>query len=301
MLDVDGRWPGILNRLGLSDKQLSGKHAPCPTCGGKDRFRFDDKEGRGTWFCSNCGAGDGWGLAKRLTGLDFDGARNEVAKLIDGSIRVTHKPALTDEQKRIKLRKLWHDSSIPAPGGQVLTYLKNRVGINQVCSHIREHPLLPYDKTTSYPAMIARVIRDGRCVTIHRTYILDGKKAPVEAPKKLMPGLGVIGGSIQLGDPAPTMGVAEGIETALAASVMFGMPVWAAISAAGVEGWQPPPQAKRVVVFADNDANGVGQCASYQLMRRLYGNGVDVEVMVPAMVGTDWADEWQASRQHSEP
>ena len=28
-------------------------------CGGADHFRFDDKEGRGTWFCNQCGAGDG--------------------------------------------------------------------------------------------------------------------------------------------------------------------------------------------------------------------------------------------------
>ncbi|WP_296818027.1 primase-helicase zinc-binding domain-containing protein [Thiobacillus sp.] len=44
-----GRWPGILSRFGLTDKQLSGRHTACPVCGGKDRFRFDDKEGRGTF------------------------------------------------------------------------------------------------------------------------------------------------------------------------------------------------------------------------------------------------------------
>ena len=291
MLDVAGRWPGILQQLGLNEKQLSGKHAPCPTCGGRDRFRFDNKEGRGTWFCGNCGAGDGWGLAKKLTGLDFDGTRREVSRLIDGSIRVPVRQEMTDEQKRQNLRRLWHESHIPTAGGPVLAYLRNRVGVEQVSNHIREHSLLKYDKDHRYPAMIARVIRDGRCVTIHRTYLLDGRKAPVESPKKLMPSLGVIGGSIQLGDPAATMGVAEGIETALAASVMFGMPVWAAISAAGLEGWQAPPQAKRVVVFADHDANGVGQCAAFNLMRRLYMNGVGVEVKVPTKVGTDWVDE----------
>jgi hypothetical protein len=35
------------------------RHQACPVCGGSDRFRFDDKEGRGTWFCNQCGAGDG--------------------------------------------------------------------------------------------------------------------------------------------------------------------------------------------------------------------------------------------------
>lgn len=39
-----------------------GRHGPCPVCGGKDRFRFDDKAGRGTWFCNQCGHGDGLDL-----------------------------------------------------------------------------------------------------------------------------------------------------------------------------------------------------------------------------------------------
>ena len=58
-----GRWPSILSALGLDERALSGRHGPCPMCGGKDRFRFDDKEGRGTYFCSGCGAGDGVQLA----------------------------------------------------------------------------------------------------------------------------------------------------------------------------------------------------------------------------------------------
>ena len=58
-----GRWPGILKHFGLDDRTLSGDHCPCPVCGGKDRFRFDDKEGRGTYYCSHCGAGHGMGCS----------------------------------------------------------------------------------------------------------------------------------------------------------------------------------------------------------------------------------------------
>ena len=63
-----GRWRSILSTLGMDDKALSGKHCACPMCGGKDRFRFDDKDGRGTFFCSGCGAGDGVKLAMGITG-----------------------------------------------------------------------------------------------------------------------------------------------------------------------------------------------------------------------------------------
>ena len=42
-----GRWPGILTALGVPAKALRNRHGPCPVCGGKDRFRFDDKGGAG--------------------------------------------------------------------------------------------------------------------------------------------------------------------------------------------------------------------------------------------------------------
>lgn len=55
------RWPSVLSALNIPVPP-NGKHGPCPACGGKDRFRFDDKEGRGTWFCNRCGHGDGLDL-----------------------------------------------------------------------------------------------------------------------------------------------------------------------------------------------------------------------------------------------
>lgn len=43
---AQGRWPSILAAFGLDERALSGKHGPCPMCGGQDRFRFDDLDGR---------------------------------------------------------------------------------------------------------------------------------------------------------------------------------------------------------------------------------------------------------------
>ncbi|MER0329315.1 primase-helicase zinc-binding domain-containing protein [Aeromonas veronii] len=60
-----GLWPDLLAGLGLHIPR-HGKHGPCPACGGKDRFRLDDKEGRGTFICSQCGAGDGLDLVCRV-------------------------------------------------------------------------------------------------------------------------------------------------------------------------------------------------------------------------------------------
>ncbi|EKW84844.1 zinc-binding domain of primase-helicase family protein, partial [Escherichia coli 97.0007] len=59
-----GHWSRILPALGVN--VLKNRHQPCPVCAGKDRFRFDDQEGRGTWFCNQCGAGDGLGMVLSL-------------------------------------------------------------------------------------------------------------------------------------------------------------------------------------------------------------------------------------------
>ncbi|MFM5872630.1 DUF927 domain-containing protein [Aeromonas veronii] len=80
-LAARGQWPFILAELGLSVPKR-GQHGPCPACGGKDRFRLDDKEGRGTWICSQCGAGDGLTLLAKATHKSTKEAAQEVATLL---------------------------------------------------------------------------------------------------------------------------------------------------------------------------------------------------------------------------
>ncbi len=68
---AQGRWPEILTHLGIDGTCLKNRHGPCPGCGGKDRFRFDDLDGRGTWICGGGGqeqAGDGFQLLEHVHG-----------------------------------------------------------------------------------------------------------------------------------------------------------------------------------------------------------------------------------------
>ncbi|MFG0739441.1 MULTISPECIES: DUF927 domain-containing protein [Proteus] len=76
-----GRWLYILANLGITVPD-NHKHGACPKCGGKDRFRFDDKNGKGTWFCNQCGHGDGLDLVKLVTGKETKIACQEVNKII---------------------------------------------------------------------------------------------------------------------------------------------------------------------------------------------------------------------------
>lgn len=67
---TNGRWPDLLAQLGgLTPDQLTNKHQPCPLCGGKDRYRFDDQEGSGSWYCNQCGGKDQTGGGG--TGMDL--------------------------------------------------------------------------------------------------------------------------------------------------------------------------------------------------------------------------------------
>lgn len=66
-----GRWPQILPALGVPPDYLTNRHGPCPGCGGRDRFRFDDREGRGGFVCGGGGdslTGDGFDLLQHVHG-----------------------------------------------------------------------------------------------------------------------------------------------------------------------------------------------------------------------------------------
>lgn len=78
-----GHWPRILPALGV--KVIKNRHQACPVCGGSDRFRFDDKEGRGTWLCNQCGAGDGLKLVEKVFGVTASEAAGKV-RVVTGNL-----------------------------------------------------------------------------------------------------------------------------------------------------------------------------------------------------------------------
>ncbi len=106
--NAKGKWPHILSALGIDVPNTPNKHAPCPVCQGTDRFRFDDKEGKGTWFCNQCTpqSGDGLNLVCHVLGLTPTQAAKRVNKLlllnpaiIKSSSVITSKTSQEIEQK----------------------------------------------------------------------------------------------------------------------------------------------------------------------------------------------------------
>ena len=124
-----GRWLGILPALGISESFLTGKHGPCPLCGGKDRWRWDNREGRGTWICSGCGAGDGISLVMQKNRCEFREAAKQIEALIGSVSADAPKRERSDRQKREAMSKLWQSAKAVEENDPVGRYLAWRVGL----------------------------------------------------------------------------------------------------------------------------------------------------------------------------
>lgn len=294
-----GRWYGICSALGISVGE-NGKHCPCPNCGGRDRFRFIDKEGRGTWFCNQCSpkAGDGFALVMNCLHTDFKGA----VKAIENVIGATHisKPQPEPKISKSVFRKIYTESQPIIAGDPVSGYLRNR-GLSVSGAKLRYHPACYEPETrTEMPTMLATfALPDGTAVTIHRTFLTkNGQKANIASPRKILPALRKMsGGAIRLFElEGKTLNVAEGIETALAVREMTGEPVWSLVNTTLMEQFEPPSMVEKVVIFADNDRNYSGQKAAYTLANRLIiRNKIIAKVFIPQTPG-DFLDELNRGR-----
>ncbi len=289
-----GKWRGILLTLGVGDQFLTGKHAPCPVCGGRDRFRFDNRDGSGSFICSQCGGGTGFKLLELVKGWDFRTAAAEVDRII-GRVEVEPvKPGLDPERRKKMLNGLWKGGETITPGDPVQRYLEGRgldLPQNRDCLRFVASCPVP-DEVGARPAMVAMVSGpDGKPVTLHRTFLGPNGKADMPEPRALMPGQVPDGAAVRLSMHGDRLGIAEGIETALAASKRFGLPVWAAINSTMMVKWLPPEGVKQIVVFGDNDPKFGGAAAAYVLAHRLAARlHLDVEVRIPERTGCDWAD-----------
>lgn len=296
-----GKWKGILINFGMDPKFLDGEHGPCVLCGGgKDRFRFDDQDGSGSYYCSVCGPGYGMGLLMKFKGWDFP----QAAKAIDGVLGLVHreekKAERTDQQKRDAIATLWRHCKALAPGQPPWIYLESRCGpLEGYTRHLRYHPALRYGShgREEYPALVAGIqYADGTGASLHKTFLTpDGRKANVDPVRKVAKCVSMEGASVRLGPVQERLGFAEGIETSICASKIFRLPVWAALSANGLLSAVPPEGVRSILLCADNDRNFVGQAAAFDKAKRLRAQGFDVEVVVPLIAGEDWQDVWSKS------
>lgn len=304
-----GKWRGILMHFGVSEKSLTGKHGPCPICDGHDRFRFDNKDGRGTSICSFCGARDGFGLVAALTGKSFSEYAAEIDGLC-GNIKPEvggHRMEMSEDERVRMMREAWQQTRPIQPGDLAHRYLAGR-GLDEQVYYktLRFADAMRDGEGGIRPALVALVGVYGadKFATMHRTFLKpDGSgKADMESPRKLMPGSLPDGACVALSEyvPGQPLGIAEGIETAMSASNRFGLPVWAAINATMLQKWLPPEGCNEVLIFGDNDKSHTGHAVSYALSRSLRAKKVRTEVHIPKDEGDDWADVYMRESGHGQ-
>jgi putative DNA primase/helicase len=147
-----GRWREILPQLGIDSSFLKPNpydKGPCPLCGGKDRFRFDDKEGSGSYFCNQCGPGVGIILIRKKRGWDHATACRAVDQILgdeDRPAAASYAPRIEPGQRLSRIERMLREARNP----EVVTrYLASRglsvtsdVLKGHSCKRRRENPSL---------------------------------------------------------------------------------------------------------------------------------------------------------------
>ncbi|NDV11708.1 hypothetical protein GZH52_02700 [Crenobacter sp. HX-7-9] len=311
-----GNWPMILMQSGIAADYLTRKHGKCPGCGGRDRFRFDDLDGRGTFVCGRGGdqmAGDGFALLAHVHGWHTSEALRFVADVLglqagaEAPARRAQPPkaAQTPVDRSEAVRRIWRTASPLTGDCAGSRYLQGRGLTPTSYSTLRAHPALPYwhdGQEVHTSAALVGIAQDvhGIATGIQRIW-LDGNsgKAIIEHDGEQLPckkmlsrhGGAMAGAAVRLGEPADgRLIVAEGIETGLACRELWpAWPVWCALSTSGMKSLQMPENVLEVVIAADHDANQAGEIAAKALADRLTADGAAVKIALPPMVG-DWLD-----------
>lgn len=334
-----GDWPTILRGLGVDPHFLRSKQAmPCPFCGGRDRYTFDDRRKDGDYCCRGCGAGKGVTFLMKYHGWTWVQAVDEVLAYLkdpDNGHLLAEKDerraawqrrmSQSDvERQREKYREVWEGARRVMRGDPVHRYLTMRVpGLTEVPDVIRYHPALDYYRKPGegegnraifvgkFPAMVT-MLQDsaGEMGNIHRTWLTDeGQKARIVTEdgeildsRKLMPSIGAVSLAARLvpGEHRE-LGVAEGLETALAAIEFANVPTWSVVSTSGMRKFLVPEWVEVLTIFADNDlpdsrGKRPGFEAAYALakredvVQRVQEKSLRVNVRTPSKIGTDIAD-----------
>lgn len=184
--------------------------------------------------------------------------------------------AVEEKAKRAERRKqsageVWKET-VPLAGTHGEAYLVAR-GLPPVSEWpwnpdetIRFHPSLDFEPDSDvgrFPAVVGRVqsaFGDGAAVW----QIFLAKDKPQKADLTPSPKIGrgpAAGGAVRIGGFAPHIGIAEGMETALAAWVLEGFrrPVWATLSTSGMTAFEPPMDVERITIIPDGDKGQISK------------------------------------------
>lgn len=278
------RWHDILTMLGIDKNYLVNRHGPCPICEGRDRFRFDNKNGNGEYYCNSCGAGNGATLAMKYLGLSFKEVAQTIREII-GECRMTETTPIDTEETLRKnterLKKIHSGLKKITSDDAAGKYFISR-GITVLpCNDCFFHPGIGYwidgVNQGNYPSIVS-VFRnsDEKTSSYHVTYLTDQGKYD----RKIMPTILPLNGcAIKLFPAGEVLSIAEGIESALSVHQETGYPCWAAGNSGLMEKVAIPTEVRHVFIYADSEPSFTGLKSAFVLANRIAGKHETVTVV----------------------
>ena len=200
-------------------------------------------------------------------------------------------PVLKEIKPSRNAQRLWRQSETLS-GTIAENYLKKRL-IRQTSSELRfleRTPLGPKEKVRFFPAMIAAVRTDAHLMAIHRTFLRPNgyAKADIFKPKRAIGSMGT--GAVRLFAPDNgVLGLAEGIESALSATQLSGIPAWATLGNERFGIVTIPESVKTLYLFVDHDAGG--NLAAAKAHKHFEMPGRCIITRRPKRRGDDWNEE----------
>jgi len=215
----------------------------------------------------------------------------EAGALFSGPTAADHSEPTRNSKPSAAALRIWHEAQ-PLRASPAKAYLERR-GILAASSALRFHPrtpLGPKGRTRFLPAMIAAVSLDEGPVAIHRTFLSgeDCTKAAFDKPKRALGALGEA--AVRLLAPASgKLGLGEGIESAMSAYALTGIPVWATLGNERFGLVSVPESVTELHLFVDHDAGG--ELAALHGLAAYAQEGRTIQVRKPSSRDTDWNDE----------
>ena len=138
------------------------------------------------------------------------------------------------------------------------TYLRNRsIDVALDCLRFcHRTPLGRGALATFRSAMLAAVTDDSGLLAVQRIFLdARGRRArDLRHPRRLLGH--PCAGAVRLASPSDTLGIAEGVETAISAMILLGIPVWAALGSERLPHVAIPRSVQRLFLLPDNDRAG---------------------------------------------
>lgn len=201
-----------------------------------------------------------------------------------------------DAWLQMRARDLWF-SARPIKGSLGEIYLGRRlIHISPTCLRFYHRTPLGKGAMAKFrPALLAAITDDSGILAVQRTFLdSPGHLArDLSEPRRMLGRPGA--GSVRPNPANDTLGLAEGVETAISATILLGIPVWAALGSERLPHVAVPQSVKRLLLLPDNDH--AGRLAVPLAIEAHAKRGRRIDTIWPWHGLNDWNDVLRAERE----